>query len=961
MKRILLMMTVALFVTSSNAQLLTWTPPFPTDATTNFVITVDASKGNGALLNYTPTSNVYLHTGVITSSSTSSTNWRYVREFGVASNAVFTTPIPQLQATYLGNNKWQYTIPGSIRDFYGVPAGEQILKVALLFRNGNGTVVQRNSDGSDMFIPLYTTALATRLDLPAREPRFIPVPESQSWSVGTNFSISGSANKSSTLKLYHNNTLVGTAANATTISGSSTVTAAGNQQLVIEANDGSTTKYDTININVAGASNVAALPAGVRDGINYEADNTAATLVLHAPGKTNVFVLGDFNNWTTTSAYQMNKTPDGSRYWIRLTGLTPGTEYAFQYKVDNDIKIADPYAQKILDPWNDQYIPAATYPGLKPYPAGQSGIVSILQTAEPTYNWSVPSFNRPDKRGLVIYELLLRDFLQAHDWKTLKDTLSYLKNLGVNTIELLPFNEFEGNLSWGYNPDFYFAPDKYYGPKNTLKQFIDYAHQNGIAVVMDIALNHSFGLSPMVQLYWDAANNRPAANNPWYNPVAKHPFNVGFDFNHESLDTRYFTSRVVEHWVQEYKLDGFRFDLSKGFTQNFNTDVNAWSAYDASRIAIWKRYYDTLQLKGPGTYAILEHFAADAEEVELSNYGMLLWNNMSHAYQEASMGYVATSNLDRSIHTTHGFTKNHLVTYAESHDEERLMYKNINFGNSSNPAHNIKDVTIGLKRLELDGAFLFTIPGPKMLWQFGELGYDYAINYCENGTINNNCRVDPKPIRWDYKLDARRKNVYDVYSKLIQLRFHSWYKEAFLTGTIERSLTGAFKWLKVSSGDTSHLVVVGNFDVNATSGTVTFPTAGTWYDYLGNATFTATGTSQTINLQPGDYRVYVNRNVNNLAVTPVINVPVNGTVLQSKLYPNPAYSGVTLETYLPESSFTKIELLNAFGQVVTSLKQGFLARGKHVLQFDQIAAPAGLYYLRIVTKSHSDILKLTIQ
>src|SRR5687768_915293 len=269
----------------------------------------------------------------------------------------------------------------------------------------------------------------------------------------------------------------------------------------------------------------------------------------------------------------MNKTPDGNYWWIRISGLTPGAEYAFQYLVDGVLKIADPYAEKILDPANDATIPAATYPGLLTYPVGQSGIVSVLQTAAPAYNWQVNNFTRPDKRGLIIYELLLRDFLAAHDWKTLRDTLGYLKNLGVNAIEIMPFNEFEGNLSWGYNPDFYFAPDKYYGPKNTLKRFIDSAHSKGIAVVMDIALNHTYGSSPMVQLYFDAANNRPAANNPWYNPTPRHAFNVGYDMNHESLATRYFVSRVTQHWLQEYKIDGFRFDLSKGFTQTLTCDA----------------------------------------------------------------------------------------------------------------------------------------------------------------------------------------------------------------------------------------------------------------------------------------------------------------------------------------------------------------------------------------------------
>ena len=72
----------------------------------------------------------------------------------------------------------------------------------------------------------------------------------------------------------------------------------------------------------------------------------------------------------------------------------------------------------------------------------------------------------------MIYELLVRDFVAAHDWKTLQDTLSYLKRLGINAIEIMPFNEFEGNESWGYNPDFYFAPDKYYGTENALKALL---------------------------------------------------------------------------------------------------------------------------------------------------------------------------------------------------------------------------------------------------------------------------------------------------------------------------------------------------------------------------------------------------------------------------------------------------------------------------------------------------------
>ena len=66
---------------------------------------------------------------------------------------------------------------------------------------------------------------------------------------------------------------------------------------------------------------------------------------------------------------------------------------------------------------------------------------------------------------------------------------------------------------------------------------------------------------------------------------------MGYDLNHESSATRYFSKRVMQYWLEEYKIDGFRFDLSKGFTQVDNlNNVGAWGSYDASRIAIWKDY-----------------------------------------------------------------------------------------------------------------------------------------------------------------------------------------------------------------------------------------------------------------------------------------------------------------------------------------------------------------------------------
>jgi glycosidase len=947
MKRGLLSFLVLFISFTSTAQLLQWTPPFITESSDPVTITVDATRGNMGLLNYSNVTDVYVHTGVITSLSTGPSDWKYVKF-----NQNFNQPNPALQAVPNGTNKWTFTITGGLRAYYGVtnPA-EQILKIAILFRNGAGTAVQRNADGSDMYVPVYTSALAVRFTAPFMQPKFIPVPEPINKNVGETLPITAISNATANLTLYLNGTVIQTASNATTISATPTLSTAGNNQVVVDATNSTGSKRDTFNFFVANPVNVAPLPAGVRHGINYESNNTAATLVLYAPGKSRVSIIGDLpgNNWTEQSSYQMNRTPDGTTWWLRITGLTPGVEYSYQYLVNGTLRVADPYSEKIQDPWNDQFIPSSTYPNLKPYPmASTTGIVSILQTASPGYTWANNTFTRPDKRNLLIYELLVRDFIAAHDWNTLRDTLNYLKNLGINAIEIMPFSEFEGNLSWGYNPDFQFAPDKYYGPKNSLKRFIDTCHSRGIAVIMDIALNHQFGLSPMVQLYFDAANNRPTAESPWFNPEPKHPFNVGYDMNHESLATRYWTSRVVEHWLTEYKIDGFRFDLSKGFTQvNSGSNVSQWGQYDASRVAIWKRYYDTCQTKAPGSYVILEHFADNSEEIELSNYGMLLWGNMNHNFAEASMGFLANSNFEGALHTARGWTNPHLVSYMESHDEERLMYKNLQFGNSSG-SYNVRDVNTALRRVELCAAFFLNMPGPKMIWQFGEVGYDYSINHCADGSVNPNCRVDPKPIRWDYFQNIPRRRLYDVNSALLALRKHPLFVAGFTSNRVTRSLSGAFKWLQVTT-DTSNICVIGNFDVVPTTGTVTFQSPGTWYDYLTGATFSATGSPQTISLQPGQYHVYLNRNVTNVVTTPVNEFNINKDGLAVAVYPNPVTGNkINLKYSVPVSGKVNIDLLTSSGQVITKLFEGFKLKGKYDLPVSvSRSLPTGNYVIRL--------------
>jgi hypothetical protein len=276
MKRIVAALIVLLFVSSVQAQLLTTVPIFPQDAGT-VVFTVDCTKGNQGLLNYSNPSDVYVHVGVITNLSASSSDWRY---------APFTwgTTNPAAQATSLGNNKYQYSIAG-IRAFFGVPAGETIYAVAILFRNGSGSLAQRNTDASDMFVTVFPPGiLAGKYSKPPFQPHYVPIPEPITRSIGDTLPIDFITNSAANISLSFNGSVVGTA-NAQSLQTTLHITTAGDQQVIATASNGTTNIADTISFYVGGASNIAALPAGANEGINYLPGDTSALLVLYAPLK----------------------------------------------------------------------------------------------------------------------------------------------------------------------------------------------------------------------------------------------------------------------------------------------------------------------------------------------------------------------------------------------------------------------------------------------------------------------------------------------------------------------------------------------------------------------------------------------------------------------------------------------------------------------------------------------------
>ena len=770
---------------------------------------------------------------------------------------------------------------------------------------------------------------------------------------GDNVSISATTTLAADFNLKANTTSINTQNGITSYSFNTNVTE--NTIFELEATDGSETLTETFEIVVRPTVVEEALPNGLLDGLNLnEADPTKATLVFYAPGKEFVHVIGDFNDWKLDNNYLMKKDSSKDRFWIELSGLTAQTDHMYQYFIEADLKVADPYSTIVLTESNDQYIDAITYPNLPAYPTGKTNhAVTLLRTGDAPFTWEITNFNRPAKTDLVIYELLIRDFDALHSFDAVKARLDYLQELGVNAIEFMPVSEFDGNESWGYNPSFHMALDKYYGTKTAFKQLIDECHKRGIAVILDVVYNHATGQNPYYRM-WNTDNGnyggQASVHSPFFNETAKHSYSVFNDFNHSQQATKDYVKRTTQYWIEEYKIDGFRWDLTKGFTQNCTaSDEGCTNTIQADRVAVLKEYADYQWEVDPDFYVIFEHLGTNQEETEWVNYrlgegkGIMMWSNLNPNYSETSMGYHDSnkSNFSWISYKNRGWTTPANISYMESHDEERTMYRNLNFGNS-NASYDTQDLATALERQKGSGAFYFTVPGPKMIWQFGELGYEVSIDF--NGRTGN------KPIRWEYVNDSDRKALYDTWAKIIALKKQ---EDIFRTSnfTLDVAASTGIKKIHLTNDnatdDLQYITIIGNFGITEQAAIPGFQQTGTWYDLLNDTnTITVTNVNQSVLLQPGEFKIYGSSAVT-LSNEDII---LNNTDIS--FYPNPSNGFIRINKTVED-----VKIFDITGKKVLDYKGRF--DENHTFKTQSLIQ--GLYIVRGKTENNLFSFKLLVR
>lgn len=952
-----LILSIHIFIVSlaSFGQVVITPNPFEVDQ--SITITVDANTAATDCNGLSNPSKVYLHSGI----GNDSDPWGY----SVVGNWGQDDGVGEM--TNNGDGTWSITfVPETYYNLTPTQA-QNAIKMGMVFRNENGTQELKDSGCSDFFFDVGTFQVS--LTTPAQNSTTILNSGDNLLISATN--IGGNAD----YILKSNGTVIDSQSGVFNYSFNHT-NITENQVYTLEVSLNGISIIKEFMALIDPGSNYAVMPTNYQDGITYISD-TEAILVLYAPYKDFVYVSGSFNNWQPNANYAMKIDPTrNNKFWINLTGLTPGQIETYQYWVVDQnpianspklVKTADPYSTLVLSPYDDPWIPEESYPNLPAFPEGQEREVTVLQTAQTDYNWQITNFEKPAKEDLVIYELLIRDFDSDRNFQDVIDKIDYFKDLNINAIELMPIMEFEGNESWGYNTSFHMALDKFYGSKDKFKELVDVCHQNGIAVILDLALNHAFGRNPMVRMWMNDPDENgwgePSSENPYFNMQATHSYSVGSDFNHQSGWTKLYTKRVIKHWIEEFKIDGFRWDLTKGFTQNCSSgDQTCTNNYQADRVAILKEYADYSWSLDSDHYAIFEHLGGQQEQKEWADYridegkGIMLWGKMTSPYSQLAMGYASDSNISGMGHNNQNFIGKRLIGYAESHDEERLMYRNLQYG-ASNGSYDITNLETSLDRMGALGAVSLTIPGPKMIWHFAELGMENSLFTCNDGSVDTtsdatpgDCKLDTKPQpQWvnNWQSDPLRSQIFNTWSRINALKIN----EAVFEGNYDISSGSLTPKIYIwddtlPSTSLKNVVVLANFDLTTQTITSNFPYTGIWYDLMdetGNTTLSVSNTDTPISLAPGAFKIYGNQAASTFSTVDFLAEKT------TEIFPNPAQ-----DYFKINQSTTQVKIYDLLGKEVETHTGNFSSE----FRYDISHLEPGVYIIAIRTKTRKTTRKL---
>ena len=495
---------------------------------------------------------------------------------------------------------------------------------------------------------------------------------------------------------------------------------------------------------------------------------------LWAPFKQGVFVAGTWNGW----AKDRDRLVAGADGTWSLTRRLERGRHEYMFVVDGDTWIGDPYAREVA--WN------------------ATGANAVLHVGRPPFLWSDNGFQLPDLRDQVLYEVNVGEFSPEGAFAGVTARLPHVKSLGVRGIELMPVLEFPGDVSLGYNPAHFLAPEKRYGSPDDLKRLVDEAHQLGLAVLLDVVFNHAAPEHPFARLY-------PHHESPWFS--GQNPWGMP-DFDHGKPATRSFVDEMQGFWLHEYHLDGFRYDATRWIEGNAESGFGhlSWQASETK----------------PWIYRIAEHIPEDPDILRWTRLDAC-WHDTFSATVNANLREDVAAgwgDLDALMSVLDPHRRGYagprqVINYLESHDHERVVAEVMR--NQWLGGH--PEVVRAKEQLGL--VTLAVAAGVPMLYAGQELAMKERTTY-----------AGVRPVDWS------RLDTDEGRARVGFLQRVLWFRN---THPALRSDNVDFPWVSRDQktlavhrwndhGD--DVVALLNFSNDPQSVHLSFPQAGPWHEYL---------------------------------------------------------------------------------------------------------------------------------
>lgn len=503
------------------------------------------------------------------------------------------------------------------------------------------------------------------------------------------------------------------------------------------------------------------------------------TFALYAPGKQSVHLVGEFNGWDRT-ADPMTATAEGM-WWIEKQ-FEPGA-HTYQFFVDGEILICDPYARLLAE--EVEFDPPR----------------AIVEVGRQPFAWHHDAWPRPPFQDLIIYELHVGNFSPEGTLQGVIDRIGYLKDLGINAIELMPIFEFCGNeYNWGYNPAYFFTVEKSYGSPDDLRRLVDEAHGQGIAIILDIVLAHTARVHPFNRLYL-------YEESPWYGPGIGELNQFGFPMlDYTKPATQAFVHDVQHFWLHEFHIDGLRYDYVHGI--GFREELGLPYLVKTAREA------------RPDVYLIAEYSPEDPATTNTSGVDGA-WHVAGSYALKALLGegeftgfhsddFVRCAGILNPWEQGYAHAAK-MVNFLESHDEERVIPDLLAAG---------LDETAARFKSGLGASVLFTMPGEPMLYQGQEWGE-------ATGRI-----LEPNPLHWELLETEGGRGLFEHYRRLCWLRRErpALRAEGYALDALypEQKSLVYHRW----NDEGDEVVVAVNFSPVAQNLTIPFPRPGRWREWL---------------------------------------------------------------------------------------------------------------------------------